>query len=72
MKADLAPDDFDGLMQAHREQARLRNLSPKESQDNGSGWEDFLILGGVVLIVFVAAVIGIYGAGMAALARSVL
>lgn len=27
MKADLAPDDFDGLMQAHRDQARLRNLS---------------------------------------------
>jgi len=27
MRADLSPDDFQGLMQTHREQARLRSFS---------------------------------------------
>lgn len=72
MRADLSTDDFDGLIQAHREQVQLRRLAIEESQDTGDAWTDFKILGAVVLIVFIAALIGIYGPGMAALARSVL
>ena len=72
MRADLSPDDFQGLMQTHREQARLRSMASEESQDTGDAWTDFKILGTVALIVFIAALIGIYGPGMAALARGLL
>lgn len=72
MRADLSPDDFQGLMQTHREQARLRCMASEEAQDTGDAWTDFVILGAVALIVFVAALVGFYGPGVAAFARGLL
>lgn len=48
------------------------NRAREESQDTGSLWDDISILSVVAAIVFIAALAGIYGADVSALARGVL
>jgi len=46
MRADLSPDDFQGLIQAHRDQVRLRSLGASEDWQPCAPAEDrFMTLG---------------------------
>lgn len=52
MKADLSTDDFDGLIQAHREQVQLRRLEPSDDWHPCTPAEDaFMTLGVFALCI---------------------
>lgn len=50
MRADLSTDDFDGLIQAHREQVQLRRLEPSEAWQPCTPADDAFITIGFYLL----------------------